>query len=148
MKRLFVAFASILIVATTLSAAPMTGPKLGQLGFGTLGGLVGAVLAVIAISEITPQIESWAGSTAVVVGSITVFDGVGAAAGVLAAGKVWNLAGNVPATFLGGFLGGLASAFVEPILYLIGIPEGWTEFFGMALLPVLPAVGATWGFDL
>jgi len=148
MRRIWIALLVILIGASTVFAAPPAGQKLGQFGLGTLGGLAGAVLAVTAISEIAPQIESQAGSTAVVIGSLTVLDGLGAATGVLAAGRIWDMEGNVPATFLGGFLGGLASAFVEPLLYVIGIPEGWTEFFGMALLPILPAVGATLGFDL
>ena len=76
MKRILVACVAILVAATQVAAAPITGPKLGQLGLGTLGGLAGAVLAVTAISEIAPQIESRAGSTAVVIGSITLFDGL------------------------------------------------------------------------
>ena len=42
---------------------------------------------------------------------------------------------------------GLVSAFVEPLLYLLGIPEGTTEFLGFLFLPITPAVCATIGFN-
>ena len=74
------------------------------------------------------------------------FDGLGAAAGVLTAGRIWDIDGHIGGCILGGMAGGLASAFTEPLLYLLGIPEGVTEFLGMALLPLLPAVGAVLGF--
>lgn len=122
------------------------GEWVGCLGLGALGGLVGAVIAVTAIAEIGPQIESRVGRTALVIGGVTLFDGLGAAAGVLAAGRIWDVDGNIGMCLLGGLAGGLASAFTEPVLYTLGIPEGWTEFFGMALLPVLPAIGAAIGF--
>ena len=132
---------------SAVTAAPSTGEQLGQFGLATLGGLAGAVVAVTTIAELGPRIESRLGSTALVIGSLTLFDGLGAAAGVLAAGKIWNSDGSIGGSILGGLLGGLASAFVEPLLYTIGIPEGWTEFFGMAMLPILPALGATLGFN-
>ena len=146
MKTLLVTIiAAVLCYGSSLAATP-TGEWLGQLGLGTVGGLAGAVVAVTAIAEITPQIESDFGKTAAVVGSLTVFDGLGAAAGVLAAGKIWNITGNTRGCIFGGLAGGLASAFTEPLLYVLGVPEGWTEFLGMALLPILPAVGAMLGF--
>lgn len=55
--------------------------------------------------------------------------------------------GNAPGCLLGALVGGLASAFVEPLLYLLGIPEGTTELLGFLLLPIAPAVGATIGFN-
>jgi len=146
MKALVVTMLVVVLCHGSLLAATSTGEWLGQAGLGTVGGLVGAVVAVIAIAEITPQIESRFGKVAVVVGSLTVFDGLGAAAGVLAAGRIWDIDGNVGGCILGGLVGGLASAFTEPLLYLFGIPEGVTEFLGMALLPILPAVGAMLGF--
>ncbi|MBU1050788.1 hypothetical protein KKG90_12270 [Candidatus Bipolaricaulota bacterium] len=148
MKLFSIVLFAVLFMGCTVMAAPSTGQQLGQFGLGTLGGLAGAVVAVTAISEYAPQMESSFGKTAVVIGSLTVFDGLGAAAGILAAGKIWGIDGNIRNSFVGGLLGGLVSAFVEPVLYLIGIPEGWTEFFGMALLPILPALGATCGFNL
>jgi len=41
----------------------------------------------------------------------------------------------------------LASAFIEPLLYLLGIPEATTELLGVLFLPIAPAVGATIGFS-
>ena len=147
MKILIIAVVAVLLSGGPLLAAPSTGEWLGQVGLGTVGGLIGAVVAVTVISEIAPQIESQFGKTAVVMGSLTVFDGLGAAAGVLAAGKIWDIDGNISGCILGGLAGGLASAFTEPLLYLLGIPEDVTEFLGMALLPILPTVGAMLGFD-
>ena len=135
------------LVSLPLVAGPMSsGEWLGCFGLGTVGGLTGAVVAVTAIAEIGPQIDARWGRTALVIGGLTLFDGLGAAAGVLTAGRVWDVEGNVAGCLLGGLAGGLASAFTEPLLYTLGIPEGWTEFFGMALLPLLPALGATLGF--
>ena len=146
MKTLLVAMLAVILCFGSSVAATSTGQWLGQAGLGTVGGLAGAVVAITVIGEIGPQIESRFGKVAVVVGSLTVFDGLGAAAGVLAAGKIWDIDGNISGCILGGLAGGLASAFTEPLFYLLGIPEGITEFFGMALLPILPAVGAMLGF--
>jgi len=146
-RRIAVLCLAICLASVPLVARPTSpGEWLGCFGLGAVGGLVGAVIAVTAIAEIGPQIDVAWGSTALVIGGLTLFDGVGAAVGVLAAGKIWNVEGNIGGCFLGGIAGGLASAFTEPLLYTLGIPEGWTEFFGMALLPVLPALGATIGF--
>ena len=120
--------------------------EVGQVGLGVVGGVAGAAVAIAFISEVTPQINSAWGSTAAVIGSLTVCDGLGAAAGVLLAGKMWESEGNVGGCFLGGLAGGLVSAFTEPLLYVIGIPENVTEFLGMALLPILPAIGAYVGY--
>ena len=146
MRILIIAVVAVLLAGGPLLAAPSTGEWFGQVGLGTVGGLIGAVVAVTVISEIAPQIESQFGKTAVVMGSLTVFDGLGAAAGVLAAGKIWDIDGNIGGCILGGLAGGMASAFTEPLLYLLGIPEDVTEFLGMALLPILPTVGAMLGF--
>lgn len=146
MRILIIAVVAVLMAGGPLLAAPSTGEWLGQVGLGTVGVLIGAVVAVTIISEVGPQIESQFGKTAVVIGSLTVFDGLGAAAGVLAAGKIWDIDGNAGGCILGGLVGGLASAFTEPLLYLLGVPEGITEFLGMALLPILPVAGAMLGF--
>ena len=146
MRILITGVLAVLLAGGSLLAAPSTGEQLGQVGLGIVGGLAGAVVAVSVISETAPLIESQFGKTAVVIGSLTVFDGLGAAAGVLAAGKIWEIDGNISSCILGGLAGGLASAFTEPLLYLLGVPEGVTEFLGMALLPILPAVGAMLGF--
>lgn len=146
MRILITGLLAVLLAGGSLVAAPSTGEWLGQIGLGTVGGLAGAAVAVTVISEIAPQLESRFGKIAVVIGSLTVFDGLGAAAGVLAAGKIWDIDGNISGCIVGGLAGGLASAFTEPLLYLLGIPEGVTEFLGMALLPILPAVGAMLGF--
>ena len=146
MRILITGLLAVLLASGSLLAAPPTGEWLGQIGLGTVGGLLGAVVAITVIGEMAPQIESRFGKTAVVIGSLTVFDGLGAAAGVLAAGKIWGIDGNISGCIVGGLAGGLASAFTEPLLYLLGTPEGVTEFLGMALLPILPAVGAMLGF--
>jgi len=146
MRILITGVLAVLLAGGSLLAAPSTGEWLGQVGLGIVGGLARAIVAVTAISETAPLIESQFGKTAVVIGSLTVFDGLGAAAGVLAAGKIWDIGGNISGCILGGLAGGLASAFTEPLLYLLGIPEDVTEFLGMALLPILPAVGAMLGF--
>jgi hypothetical protein len=146
MKSLAIAMLAFLMLFTTATAAPLTGQQLGQFGLATVGSLAGAVVAITTIAEVGPRIESGFGSTVLVVGSLTLFDGLGAAAGALVAGKIWDIDGSLGGSILGGLAGGLASAFVEPLLYVIGIPEGWTEFLGMALLPILPALGATLGF--
>ena len=148
MKTFAVTMLAILMCCSAARAAPTTGQQLGQFGLGVLGGLAGAVVAITVISVGMEQLEPRAGRVAVVIGSLTVFDGLGAAVGVLAAGKIWDIDGNVGGTILGGLVGGLASAFTEPLLYLIGIPEGITEFLGLALLPILPALGAMVGFGL
>jgi len=146
MKVLLVAVLVALLGCGSVVAVASTGEWLGQVGLGMVGGLAGAIAAITAIAEIAPQFESGAAKTAVVIGSLTVLDGLGAAAGVLAAGKIWNTEGNVGACILGGLAGGLASAFTEPLLYLVGVREGVTEFLGLSLLPILPAVGAVLGF--
>jgi len=146
MKLILVSMIAVLICSSVATAAPSTGQQLGQFGLGVLGGAVGAIVAITVISVGMEQIETRAGRVAAVIGSLTLFSGVGAAAGVLAGGRIWDIDGSVGGSILGGVAGGLASAFVEPLLYTIGIPEGWTEFFGMALLPILPALGATLGF--
>jgi len=145
MRTVTVGLLVVFLISSSLAAAS-TGEWLGKIGLGTVGGLAGALVAITVIGELAPQIESSFGKTAVVIGSLTVFDGLGAAAGVLAAGKIWDIEGNVGGCILGGLAGGLASAFTEPLLYVLGIPEGVTEFFGLAMLPILPAVGAMLGF--
>jgi hypothetical protein len=134
------------LVACPVIAASEAGEWATELLLGTAGGLGGGLLAITAIAEITPQLESRAGSIAVVVSSLTLGAGLGASVGVLAASRILDVEGNVRACLLGGALGGLASAFTEPLLYLIGIPEGITEFLGLTMIPILPAIGATIGF--
>lgn len=70
-----------------------------------------------------------------------------ATAGVLAAGKLLDVEGNAPGCLLGALVGGLVSAFAEPLLYLLGIPEETTELLGFLFLPIAPAIGATIGFN-
>ena len=72
----------------------------------------------------------------------------GAAAGVLVAGDILDIDTRPLACLSGGLLGGLVAAFAEPILYLLGVPDAVAEFLGFALLPILPAVGATVGLNL
>lgn len=81
------------------------------------------------------------------ISGVTLGGGLGATAGVLAAGRILNVEGSVVGCFLEALAGGLASAFVEPLLYLIGIPEGTTELLGFLFLPIAPAIGATIGFN-
>ena len=78
---------------------------------------------------------------------VTLGGGLGATAGVLAAGKILGVEGRAPGCLLGALAGGLVSAFVEPLLYLLGIPEETTELLGFLFLPIAPAIGATIGFN-
>lgn len=146
MRLFLITMLAVALCYSSALAAPSTGERLGQFGLGILGGAAGAGVAITGISVGVEQIEPRAGRVAVVVSSLTLFSGVGAAAGVLAGGRIWDIDGSVGGSILGGLAGGLASAFTEPLLYMLGVPEGWTEFFGIALLPILPAVGAILGF--
>lgn len=143
-----IAAVSVLLVAVhpipaTASSQPIAVELLG----GTLGGVVGIGLGIAAIDSIAPNLEARPARIATVISSVTLGGGLGAAAGVLAAGKLLDVEGSVPGCLLGAFAGGLASAFVEPLLYLLGFPEGTTEFLGFLLLPIGPAVGAAIGFN-
>jgi len=138
---------TVLIGAWPVLATPRTSDIATELLLGTAGGLGGSLIAITAIAQIAPKLESRAARIGVVISSVTVGGGLGAAIGVLAAGKLLELEGDVPGCLIGGLLGSLASAFIEPLLYLFGIPEGITEFLGLAMLPVLPAVGAVLGFN-
>ena len=129
-----------------LAVTPTQAAAVEFLG-GTLGGVVGVGLGVVAIGSITPNLESRAARIATVITGVTLGGGLGATAGVLAAGRLFGVQGNAQGCLLGALAGGLASAFVEPLLYLLGIPERTTEFLGFLLLPIAPAVGATIGFN-
>ena len=122
MKSFIAMVLAVILLSYTVVSAPSPGQQLGQFGLATLGSLAGAVVAVTAIAEFGPQLESGFGSTALVIGSLTVFDGLGAAVGVMAAGKIWDLEGSIGGSMLGGMAGGFVSAFVEPLLYMVGIP--------------------------
>ncbi|MBE0636130.1 hypothetical protein IH601_09045 [Candidatus Bipolaricaulota bacterium] len=146
MRALCVGLLVLLLCSSPGLAASPFGARLGSCGVAILGASVGVVASVSAIANVAPQIESRLGKTAFVIGSLTILDGLGAAMGVLTAAKLWDTEGHAGRSILGGMAGGFVSAFTEPILMTIGIPEGWTEFIGMALLPLLPAVGAMLGF--
>lgn len=148
MRSLCAVLLVIVLSCGAVGSPKSSGDWLGQAGLGIAGGLAGTIVAVSVIAETMPQIESRWGRTALVVSSLTVIDGLGAAGGVLAAARIWDSDGSPGTCVAGGLIGGLASAFVEPLLYSIGVPEGWTEFLGMTLLPILPAVGAMVGFRL
>ena len=128
-------------------AADPAAPIGWEFASGAVGGLGGAVLAVLAIDQAGPHLEGRLARTAMVFGSVSLLAGSGGAVGVLAAGKIMDVRGNVPGCFLGGIVGGFASMWVEPLLYTLDVPEGITEFVGMMLLPVAPAIGATLGFN-
>jgi len=83
MKLILVSMIAVLICSSVATAAPSTGQQLGQFGLGVLGGAVGAIVAITVISVGMEQIETRAGRVAAVIGSLTLFSGVGAAAGVL-----------------------------------------------------------------
>ena len=137
----------LLIVSyPVLSAAPTQAVAVELLG-GVLGGVLGVGLGIVAIGSIAPSRESRAARIATVITGVTLGGGLGATAGVLAAGKLVDAGGNARGCLLGALVGGLASAFVEPLLYLFGVPEGTTEFFGFLWLPIAPAIGATIGFN-
>lgn len=118
-----------------------------ELASGVIGGLGGAALAVISIETVIPGLESRVARTAMVLGSVTVLAGTGAAVGVLVAGRLLDVQGKVPACFAGAIAGGFASMWIEPLLYALRVPEAITEFLGMLMLPIGPAIGATIGFN-
>lgn len=137
----------LLIAATPVLAATPSQVIAAELLGGMLGGVAGVGLGIVAIGLIAPDLESRAARVATVVTGVTLGGGLGATAGVLAAGRLLGVEGNAPGCLLGALAGGLASAFIEPLLYLLGIPEGTTEFLGMLFLPIAPAVGAAIGFN-
>ena len=131
---------------SVLAVTPSEAFALELLG-GTVGGVVGAGLGIVAIGSIAPSLEARAARVATVITGVTLGGGLGAAAGVLVAGKLLDVEGEIAGCLLGGLAGGLISAFVEPLLYLIGVPEEVTELLGFVLLPIAPAIGATIGFN-
>jgi hypothetical protein len=135
----------MIIAYLGLVAAPSRAVA-GELLGGTLGGVVGVGLGIVAISSIAPMLEAREARIATIIAGVTLEGGFGVTAGVLAAGRLLDVRGNVPGCFLGGLVGGLVSAFVVPFLSLFGIPEGTTEFLGMLLLPITSAIGVTVGF--
>jgi hypothetical protein len=135
-------------VAQPAWAIPTTAVVAGELLGGALGGVAGAAIAVTAIREITPTLEPRAARVATVITSVTLGAGLGGSAGVLATGRLLDIEGNVTGCLLGGLAGGLASTFVEPLFYTLGVPEEITEFLGMLFLPLAPAIGAVIGFNV
>jgi len=150
MRRAFgvVALGLSLWMAALPAWAVPPGIIAGELLGGTLGGVIGAGIGVVAIAEIAPTLESRAARVGTVITGVTLGGGLGAMAGVLASGRLLGIEGNTAGCLLGGLAGGLASAFVEPFFYLLGVPENITEFLGMLFLPIAPAIGATIGFNL
>jgi predicted Na+-dependent transporter len=69
---------------------------------------------------------------------------------VIGAGALFGIAGNVPACIGGALVGGLVGLFAEPILYSLGLFElndPFVEAVGMLAVALVPAVGATVGFN-
>jgi len=141
------AVAILLAGCVSASANPTFGEVLVEGTLSLLGGAAGAAFSIAAVGEIAPLVPS-SQSGLVVVATLALGTGVGASAGVLAAGDLLDLDARPLACLSGGLLGGLAAALAEPILYLLGVPEAVAEFLGFALLPILPAVGATLGLHL
>ena len=137
----------LLVVAYPLPAETSSRAIGIELLGGALGGAVGAAIGIVAIGSIAPSFDSRAARIATVVSGVTLGGGLGATAGVLAAGKLLDAKGSASGCLLGGLFGGLASAFAEPLLYLLAIPEQATELLGFLFLPIGPAVGATIGFN-
>ncbi len=135
------------IAAPPAQAVSPSGAVAVELLGGTLGGVVGAGLGVVAIGAIVEGLESRAARVATVITGVTVGGGLGAAGGVLTAGWLLGLEGSTAGCLIGALAGGLASAFVEPLFYMLGVREGVTELLGLLLLPIVPAVGATIGFN-
>jgi hypothetical protein len=147
MRKLSLAVAVLVFVAVPAAAFSPTVVVLAELGVGIVGGIGGAAVAVTVIEHVTSGLEPRAAKIAVVVGALTIFAGLGGIAGVLAAGRLFGVQGNVAACFVGGLAGGLLTAFVEPILYGLGAPPGVSEFLGFILMPTLPAIGGTIGYN-
>jgi len=112
---LAVAMMVLMIIAYLGLAAAPSRAVAGELLGGTLGGVVGVGLGIVAISSIAPMLEAREARIATII------------AGVLAAGRLLDVRGSVPGCFLGGLVGRLVSAFVVPFLSLFGIPEGTTR---------------------
>ncbi len=134
--------------SASASASPAFGELLTEGAFGLLGAAAGTAFSIAAVGQLTPLVSSPFVGTAVVVATLALGTGAGASAGVLVAGDILDLDARPLACLSGGLLGGLVAAFAEPILYLLGVPEAVAEFLGFALLPILPAVGATVALNL
>jgi len=145
-KPATILFALVVFAAPAAGFSP-TVAVLAELGVGIVGGVAGTAVAVSVVGQVTPTFDSRAARIAAVIVSLTIFAGLGGSAGVLAAGRLFGVSGNVRACLIGGVAGGLLSAFVEPILYRLGVPAGITEFFGFILMPTLPAIGGTIGHN-
>ena len=146
MKTVTTLLLILLFTAVTGLATPTALDWGLSLGGGTVGAAAGLAIALSATGEWIDTIDSRAGRMGVLFTSVAVGGGLGAGFGVLATARLRDLEGNVPICLLGGVAGALASLLTEPLLYLIGVPEGITEFAGMLLLPILPALSATLGF--
>ncbi|MDD5264222.1 MAG: hypothetical protein PHU43_05215 [Candidatus Bipolaricaulis sp.] len=129
------------------SASPTFGEILTEATLGLLGGAAGAALSIAAVGEIAPLVPSPL-SGAAVVATLALGTGAGASIGVLVAGDLLDRDARPLPCLVGGLLGGLAAALAEPILGVLGVPAPVAEFLGFALLPILPAVGATLGLHL
>ncbi len=134
--------------AVPASASSAFGELLTEGALGLLGAAAGAAVSIAAVGQLTPLASSPLGGAAVVIATLALGTGVGASAGILAASDILDLDARPLACLSGGLLGGLVAAFAEPILYLFGVPEAVAEFLGFALLPILPAVGATVALNL
>ena len=144
-----VAAGALALLVAGVPAAAIPSPLLiaAEVGLGIVGGVGGTAVAVTVVGRLAPSLEARSARIAVVVGSLTLLGGLGGAVGVMAAGRLFGRKGHLLGCLAGGMAGGLASAFTEPILYGLGAPAAVTEAFGFLLLPTLPAIGATVGFN-
>jgi hypothetical protein len=145
------ALVAVLILVVTVGPG-LSGPSpkvaAAELLLGTLGGVGGVTMGVLAIGRIARHLDnSRTARIAVVISGVTLGGGLGAAFGVLAAGRILGAEGNVRGCLVGALGGGLLSAFTEPLLYMLGVREDVGEFLGFLFLPIAPAAGGTLGFN-
>jgi hypothetical protein len=146
-KMALVAVVILVVTVGPVLSGPSPKVAAAELLLGTLGGVGGVTMGVLAIGRLAPDLECRTARIAVVISGVTLGGGLGAAFGVLAAGGILGAEGNVRGCLVGPLGGGLLSAFTERLLYMLSVREDVAEFLGFLFLPIAPAAGGTLGFN-
>lgn len=147
MRAILVTVMLLAVATAPATGISSTGALFANLGIGLVSAIGGTAVSLSVIGELAPTFEPRFAKIAVVVGSLTICGGLGGSFGVLVAGRLFGIDGNVRGCLLGGLGGGLLSAFTEPIAYALALPPAFAELLGFVMLPTLPAVGATLGYN-
>jgi len=150
MPRFFVLLLGVLVVSGVGLAAMPPATIAVEIIAGSVAGFAGAVLAGQLGSAFVESVGLTELRTPIVVGFMSCGITAGASLGVIGAGALFGIAGNVPACIGGALMGGLVGLFAEPILYSLGLfklNDPFVEAVGMLAVALVPAVGATVGFN-